>query len=217
MKRIIRAAALLAAGLCLLLLTASADTLQQKTFAYQGARWPSPNTDVAAFWEAPALTGGETRTGGSLTLENAADQAVTLTLTELDLPYDKAEQMTYLDQLRLQIRDGDKALYDGAYSHLVSGDKPVLQVSLEPGASKTYAITLSCPFTYTGTLKEGPVVAWTFDSHAPVVEEASPDADFSLFGLSGQTLAVIACITGAVVFGLLFIVLLIKFIRHKED
>lgn len=212
MRRAARVIALIVAGLCLLVSGVSADTLQEKTFAYTGARWPSPNTNVATFWEAPTLAAGESRTGGVLTLENASEQSATITLTEFSLPYDNEQQMAYLNQLHLQIADGDTLLYNGAYSHLLDGDKPVLQVTLEPGASKTYTVNTSCPFTVSGVPKETPVVSWTFDTQAPVVVESSA-TDWMP---SGQTLALIGCIAGAVVFFVLFLLLLVKFIRSKE-
>ena len=147
-----------------------------------------------------------------LTLENATEQSATITLTEFSLPYDNEQQMAYLNQLHLQIADGDTLLYNGAYSHLLDGDKPVLQVTLEPGASKTYTVNTSCPFTVSGVPKETPVVSWTFDTQAPVVVESSA-TDWMP---SGQTLALIGCIAGAVVFFVLFLLLLVKFIRSKE-
>ena len=105
MRRAARVIALIVAGLCLLVSGVSADTLQEKTFAYTGARWPSPNTNVATFWEAPTLAAGESRTGGVLTLENATEQSATITLTEFSLPYDNEQQMAYLNQLHLQIAE----------------------------------------------------------------------------------------------------------------
>lgn len=213
--RRIRRLLLLTLGLFLLAGMASADTLQEKTFAYTGARWASPSTEVAAFWEAPMLNGGETRTGGTLTLENSSSQDVTLTLTEVALPYDDAAKMAYLGNLHLQIWDGDTSLYNDVYSLIETKDIPVIQATLQPGESKQYDITLFCSFQYTDILGDTPIMAWTFDSAVPVIDTADGEESTG-FIWDGQTMALVISIVGAVVFGLLFLLVLIKLIRQKH-
>lgn len=198
-----------AAVLGLLPMAVLAQTLQEKTFVYTGARWASPNTNVATFWEAPSLSAGETRSGGTLALENTSDKEVTLTLSEAGLPYDNADAMAYLDALQLQILDGETELFNDQYSRLGTGDSPVLQTKLAPGEKKIYTISLSCSFRYTGQLEELPVISWTFDSENVNTSPVSKGPDMQLMALG-------ASITGTAVFGILFIVLLVQYVRRKR-
>ena len=215
MKSFCRILLTLAAGLCLLISPVSADTLQEKTFAYTGARWPTANTQLATFWEAPELTAGESRTGGVLTLENTTAEAVTLSLSSIGFPYDDTDQMAYLDALQLEIRQGDTLLYNGAYSSVTSG-APVIQAELEPGGTASYTISLSCPFRYTGSLSQHPVMAWTFDSRMTVSSGTEESNGISGGELPIKSIAAIVCVAGAVLFLVLFIVLLVKLIRQKR-
>lgn len=216
MKSFCRILLTLAAGLCLLISPVSADTLQEKTFAYTGARWPTANTQLATFWEAPELTAGESRTGGVLTLENTTAEAVTLSLSSIGFPYDDTDQMAYLDALQLEIRQGDTLLYNGAYSSVTSG-APVIQAELEPGGTASYTISLSCPFRYTGSLSQHPVMAWTFDSRMTVSSDTEENNETPGGGLSMKSVAVIVCLAGAALFLVLFIVLLVKLVRQKRE
>lgn len=209
MKRVARFLTVTAAGVCLFCLNVFAQPLLEKTFVYTGARWASPNTNVSTFWEAPALTAGETRSGGTLVLENTSAKEVTLTLSEMDFPEDNADAMIYLDALRLQIRDGDTVLFDDSYSRIASNDALALQIKLAAGEKKVLSVSLSCAFRYAGQLEEPPVLTWTFDSEA--ADSAAAPAVLSL-----QPIALIASITGAVVFGGLFFVLLITYIRRRR-
>lgn len=209
MKRAGRFLLAVTAAAWLLPMAVFAQALQEKTFAYTGARWASSNTNVATFWEAPTLSAGETQSGGKLTLENTSDEEVTLTLAEAGLPHDNAEAMAYLDALQLQILDGDAVLFSDSYSRLEAGDSPVLQVKLASGEKKTYTLSLSCAFRYTGQLEEPPVLTWAFDSETA---DAAPASD----GLNLQSVALIASITGTAVFGVLFIILLVQVIRRKR-
>lgn len=217
MRRLIRWGAVIAVGLCLLSTVASAEALQEKTFVYNGARWPSSNTEVATFWEAPTLTAGESYTGGSLTLENASPEAVTLTLTKLGLPQDNEEQMAYLSALQLQILQGDTVVYRGAYAALLEGDAPVLQVELQPEDSRVYTVSLSCPFSYTGEPGTYPVVSWTFDSTVePVKADAGDTDDAGLnWPLSAQHTVALICAVAAVVFLTVAVGLLVRLVKHK--
>lgn len=209
MKRVGRFLTVTMVGVFLFCLNAFAEPLLEKTFVFTGARWASPNTNVSTFWEAPALTAGETRSGGTLTLENTSAEEVTLTLSEMEFPEDNADAMTYLDALRLQIRDGDTVLFDDSYSRIASNDATALQIKLAAGEKKALSVSLSCAFRYAGQLEEPPVLLWTFDSEAGD-SAAAPD------GLSLRPIALVASITGAVVFGVLFFVLLVTYLRRRH-
>lgn len=221
MKRLLRSAVILTALLCLLTGVASADALREKTFVYNGSRWPA-SENAATFWEAPVLAAGESCTDGSLTLENASPDTVTLTLTGLGLPHDDPEQMAYLSALQLQLRQGDKLLYSGSYAHLLSSERPVLQAELQPGEARVYTVSLSCPFAYSGGGENHPVVSWTFDSAVSLWEEPAEsdpgDTTGSSFTWPLDQTRTIALICGVVAVGLfaLAIVLIVGLIRGKR-
>ena len=157
MKRALRFVAAILTLLTLFTATVSADVLQEKAFVHTGGPRPTANTDTVTFWEAPTLNAGESYAPGKLTLQNASDDPTTMTLTKMGLPYEQKEQLDYLDALHLIIRQEDRVVYDGSYARL-SENPTALQVTLQPGESAVYTITLSRPHGTRPTLLDIPIV-----------------------------------------------------------
>ena len=158
-------------GVCLLALwlcvasvcPVSADTPADaaRTMTWNGAAMTSED-ETAAFWEYPQLTAGQSRRDGGLTFINQSFGTVTVDVTDLKLPYDDADALTYLGALRLTVRDGDRVLYDGAFSRL-SDVGLTAPVTLKGGETRRLSIDLSCDFAYTGAAScGGKVIYWNF-------------------------------------------------------
>ena len=104
-----------------------------------------------AFWEYPLLLPGENRQPGTLRLVNASSKAINFQL-EIGLPYENTLALTYLNALRITVKEGDTVLYDGAYCH-IADEQGGLQVSMEnwqPGSERVLTIQLRCDFGYDG-------------------------------------------------------------------
>ena len=158
-------------GVCLLALMmwvlgvcpASADTPADatRTFTWNGSELTSED-QTAAFWEYPQLTAGQTRRNGDLTFINRSLGSVTVELTDVQLPYDDEAALAYLGALRLVIRDGDRVLYNGAFSRL-NEDGLTEPVTVTGGETRRLSIDLSCDFAYEGEASCGDqVLYWSF-------------------------------------------------------
>ena len=167
MKRIrIIGVALLALWLCVLCVwpvsaEQSADAIC--TYTWNGSVLNSEDT-TAAFWENPQLQAGQSRRGGSLILINRSVGSVEVTLGSVQLPYDDEAALTYLNALHLTIRDGDRMLYDGAFSRI--GDSGLTgAITLQGGETRVLSIDLSCDFAYEGAVTCG-VLRWDWRATA---------------------------------------------------
>lgn len=158
--------------LCVLVLwlcvyPASADTPADatRTFEWNGTALTSDD-QTAAFWEYPQLSAGQTRRNGSLTFINRSLGSVTVALTDVQLPYADAAALAYLGALRLTIRDGDRVLYDGAFSRL-NDDGLTEPVTVTGGETRRLSVELSCDFAYEGAASCGEqVLYWNWGTSA---------------------------------------------------
>lgn len=116
------------------------------------------------FWEAPNVVTGQTRSGGVITLKNAADRTVDFTLASVSLPYGDTEALTYLDAVTLVIEQDGSEVYRGPFTRLMDHDRaPITVTDVPAGESRELHMTVSCAFTYTGSVPSYESLVWTFE------------------------------------------------------
>lgn len=184
-RRLHRGLAFCAAWICILCLDVfpAAAQADEKTVAVveDGSTIKIAATpEEPAFWEKPAMSAGQKRLQpGTLRLVNNSSKSVDFELSEIVLPYDNVEALTYLDDLWITIKEGDAVLYDNTYSRIAGEDG--LSIKMEkwaPGSERVLSIWMECPFTYDGgnpsEILEGGI-AWDFrlDYTETVVTEPS--------------------------------------------
>ncbi|MBE6757567.1 MAG: hypothetical protein E7552_03330 [Ruminococcaceae bacterium] len=116
------------------------------------------------FWEAPNVVTGQTRSGGVITLKNAADCTVDFSLASVSLPYGDVEALAYLDAVTLIIEQDGREVYRGPFTRLMDGDRaPITVTDVPAGESRELHMTVFCAFTYTGSVPAYESLVWTFE------------------------------------------------------
>ena len=156
--------------LLLLPLTASAETVQKKSYSLlldgsTGIIQETPH-DTAAFWEFPTIPAGQTNVNGELTVVNHSAEAVDFYLKEIELPYNNTKALAYLDSLHIIVQEGKSVLYNGTYSRIAEvNGLTMIKRSIQPDEQVTYTISLYCDFDYTGDVYTASVpVPWRFSA-----------------------------------------------------
>lgn len=161
-------------------------------------------SEGVADWELPDLPAGQTRAPGELQLVNTTGKTAWLTLQEIQLPYDDPVAMRYLDQLHITVKNGNKVLYDGAYSRIMDKNGLRLSVELAPQGIARLSVSMHCAFTYTGQADQDTAgVAWRFA--AAVREEGN-----------GPDMTVLLLIAGGVVLLLLVVWLILTLVKRRR-
>lgn len=122
-------------------------TILNKGSGYSMAEEP----DSAVFWEYPTLPAGQQREG-TLKVVNQSDKTEIFSLASIDLPYTDDEALLYLASLHITVSQaGGDVLYDGLYSGIADDNGlKIDQLTLQPGESQEYHITMRCAFNYSG-------------------------------------------------------------------
>lgn len=168
--RLHKLAACLTALLLLTALPVFASDRQQVTLT-EGANGAqvrvSSDDAVAASWEIPTLKVGERLAQpGTITLQNQTDGEATVTLDYVELPFDNADALVYLNHVTLTVRDGESVLYKGAYSRVNDEDGLAFRYVLAAGESVTLTVELGrdyVPLATTG-FETDAVIEWHFVS-----------------------------------------------------
>ncbi len=116
----------------------------------------------AAFWETPALSGGQSVTC-TLYLENRSKHVSGITLSNIALPEPSSPAYQYLSEILITVSDMNGVLYSGRYTDLTVEKLAIRQDSLAYGGGRIYTITLSREFTSTADFV-AVNVPWTFDT-----------------------------------------------------
>ena len=119
--------------------------------------------EMVPFWEAPGFTAGQSRSGGTLTLRNSTDSTVEIWLEEVGLPYNNKEALTYLNALRLVVKNGETVYYEGPYAKMVqAGKPPELRFVLAAQEEVTVTINVNCGFQQKGNKPAFQSIGWRF-------------------------------------------------------
>ncbi len=175
MKRVWRRCA--AALMLMLALAISASAVTDEVtyeLTRDGSRVSLERTTAdTAFWEAPSLSAGQTRTGGRLTLHNNTDRTAVFTLREIELPYDLEEALRYLDAVNVVIKDAESGAvyYSGRYSHIADNRAPEVRLEVPAGGSHTLEMAISCAYAYKSNVPASRSIVWTFGAE---LQSASP-------------------------------------------
>lgn len=120
------------------------------------------------FWETPLLGAGQSRDGGEIRIVNNSSKTVSFRLKSVELPYDDAAMLNYLNHMILTIKDGNTVVYNGSYAHVndQEGGLKLEVKQLQPGKDHSWTVSIHCPYTFSGK----PVVAkqsirFLFESH----------------------------------------------------
>lgn len=131
----------------------------------------SQQEGATAFWEAPDLLTGQSYRTGKIVLENRTAYTADFVLSEVTLPYDSPQALTYLDALSLRVCEGDTVCYSGRMTRIMDST-PILTVASVPaGETRTLTVSLSCAYTYTGGVPSYPSLVWRFQ---PQLKAAEP-------------------------------------------
>lgn len=124
------------------------------------------------FWEAPDVTTGQSRTGGTITLKNETERTVDFVLSSVSLPYDNAAALTYLDAVTLHIAEGDKVHYHDSITHIMDTERAEIRLSdMAPGEERVLTLSINCAYTYSGNVPSYSSLVWTF---TPVIQTTEP-------------------------------------------
>ena len=108
-------------GLAVLTLPAAAEPARREltlTLEVREEATLSRDSATPAFWEWPALSAGQTLTGGTLTLRNTSAYTVRFSLDRVTMPYDDPEVLDYLNAVTLTLRRGDQVLFSDRFVRL---------------------------------------------------------------------------------------------------
>ena len=182
-KRFLRLFSLLcvcALWLTALTLPASAEAARRElTLSLEVREEASLSRDgtTPAFWEWPALTPGQSLTGGTLTLRNTTAYTVQFALDRVVLPYDDTAVLDYLNAVTLTLSRDGEVLFSDRFVRLA--DFSCDLGTFKTDESVTLTVDMSCAFAYTGTQTAvHPPVEWRFSAktagtNEPVVPEIS--------------------------------------------
>lgn len=145
-------------------------TLKKSGSEYQLGR----SNDTACFWEFPILTQGQMRSDGTLIVKSDIEGDADIDLVGVTLPYGNTDAFAYLNALNLYVVDDKgEVIYDDTYAHVgdrdKSGNLKGVHITMKGGESKTYYITLSCDYGFSGkpALKEPIVYKYVVDVGSP--------------------------------------------------
>lgn len=131
----------------------------------------------AAAWEIPALKAGERLLeSGTITLTNLTEEDARIALDYVELPFDNANALIYLNHLSITVREGDEVLYDGPYSRINDAGGLAFEYTLAPEQSVTLTVDLRrdyAPITVTG-FERGTAIEWKFKSVRDIVIDPNP-------------------------------------------
>ena len=104
------------------------------------------------YWESPTLKAGETvLIPGTLTISNTTNSTRSIFLQSVSFPYSNKAVLEYLNHLTLTVESEGNVIYHAPYSHINDpAVSDVFKTVLEPDASITYTIYLSCDYGYIG-------------------------------------------------------------------
>lgn len=195
--------------LCVLCaLPASAAARKELTLSLvvrENAQFERDSADPA-FWEWPALSAGQSLTGGQLVLRNTSAYDVQFSLDAVELPYEDVEMVPYLNAITLVIRLGEEELFHDRFAKLDGFHYDFGTLAAEE--SRTLSIDMHCDFAYTGkvtSVKEA--VCWTFSAQSGgTALEVVPDT----------TLPVEAVALGAGAAVVVGVCLLLKYLPRRK-
>ncbi len=187
MKRLLLTAAL-AVLLCSLAFSAAADGMQHITLSeFDGALMLSAQS-APTDWELVDLKAGESPAeSGVLVLENKTLQPRAITLSHVELPFEDAAAIAYLQNITLTVREGGNVLYSGPYTRINDENGLKFSYDLEPAQTVTLTVDAACAYAVDNTqIPEGGVLAdWKFYT---VVTSAVDDDETMSSALSDPAL-----------------------------
>lgn len=167
----------------LLLLTAlpvlAADRLQVTLSENESGKTLVVSTEDnrAAVWEIPTLKAGEQLLEpGTITLVNQTDEEARIALDYVELPFDNAAALVYLNHLNITVRDGDTVLYDGAYSRINDENGLAFEYTIAPAQAVVLTVDLRrdyAPLAVNG-FETGAMIEWKFRSVKDIVIDPNP-------------------------------------------
>lgn len=183
--------------------------VNDKTLSFvmeNGSAYLQDSSSDYAFWEYPLLPAGGVHQPGTLTLRNSTQNTIHLYLDAITLPYGDEEALDYYAALQITVREGNTILYQGAYSR-INDDPYTVRTDflLEPGQSRVWEISLSCPFTYSGDVRQfSQPCVWNFRATARTRQTGSSEIDDSWKNVAQllipvAVVALIVCIVAAIV------------------
>jgi len=225
MKKMFRAAA---AALCLLmplsLAAAAADQAPDGSHSVytvtdvdgQFTQQQMDNGGAFAFWEAPALLGGQSHDPGQIVFENKTAWKVRMTLTGIGLPYSDGDALAYLDACNIVLSTGDGVIYSGPYTRINDPDLfPNLVCEVDANSTAAVDVSMSCAFTYQDSKPAFGNIPWTFSlelvSDSSATTGTAPQNFFEKLNISQQNLELIAVSVGG---GILIAVLIIVMVKR---
>ena len=164
MKRLLLTA-VLAVLLFALPFSAAADSMQHITLSeFDGALMLSAQA-APTDWELVCLQAGESPTdSGVLVLENTTAAPRSITLSHIELPFNDAAAIAYLQNVTLTVRDGDTVLYSGPYTRANDENGLKFSYDLEPAQKVTLMVDVACAYTVDNAQipAEGVLADWKF-------------------------------------------------------
>ena len=164
MKRLLLTV-LLAVLLFSLTFSATADSMQHITLSeFDGALMLSAQA-APTDWELVNLQAGESPVdAGVLVLENLTAQTHTITLSHVELPFNNAAALAYLQNITLTVRDGDTVLYSGPYTRVNDENGLNFSYDLLPAQKVTLTVDVACAYTVDNAQvpEEGVLADWKF-------------------------------------------------------
>ena len=138
-------------GLAVLMLPAAAEPARREltlTLDVREEAALSRDSTTPAFWEWPALSAGQSLTGGTLILRNTSAYTVRFSLDRVTMPYDDPEVLDYLNAVTLTLRRGDQVLFSDRFVRLADFSCDLGTFGTDEEVTLT--VDMSCAFAYTG-------------------------------------------------------------------
>ena len=112
-------------------------------------------------WELPSLRPGEALNEPStLVLDNQTAVKQTVQLTAVELPFEDAAALAFLNRVHITVKDGDAVLYSGAYSRINDGGLKLV-CKLAPGETHEYTVDLRAEYDAPNATLSTPI-EWKF-------------------------------------------------------
>lgn len=139
----------------------------------------SSDDSRAVAWEIPTLEAGERLVEpGTITLRNLTDEDANIALDYVELPFDNANALIYLNHLNITVREGDAVLYDGPFSRINDEGGLALDYTLSPEQAVVLSVELRrdyAPLAVTG-FENDTMIEWRFVNVKEIVIDPNPTA-----------------------------------------
>ncbi len=134
-------------------------------------------SSYAPIWVTPTLDAGERLLEpGTITLSNTTDTEQTVALDYVELPFDNANALIYLNHLNITVCEGETVLYDGPYSRINDEGGLECEYTLAPQEEVVLTVDLRRdykPLAVTG-FEGDSRISWKFVNIVDVIIDPNP-------------------------------------------